>query len=179
VTRVGGSAQFPARFQLVAAANPCRRGCPAVEACRCTPQERAQYLGRLSGPLLDRLDLHLELPPVPYEELMSDAPAEPSVAIRARVVDARCRQQERFVGTGTALNARMTARQLRRWCPLPREGARLLGLAVQRLGLSARGHDRVIRVARTIADLTGSESILAEHVAEAIQYRGLDRQWRG
>jgi magnesium chelatase family protein len=177
VTRVGGSARFPAGFQLVAAANPCRRGCPAVEVCRCRPAERERYLARLSGPLLDRIDLHLELPPVPFEELAAGGPGEASALVRARVSAARLRQHERFSGAAR-VNARMTARQVRRWCAAPREASRLLGLAVKRLGLSARGHDRVLKVARTIADLAGRDTIAAEHIAEAIQYRGLDRQWR-
>jgi magnesium chelatase family protein len=177
VTRAGGTARFPARFQLVAAANMCRRGCAAPEACRCPPRERAQYLGRLSGPLLDRIDLHLELPPVPYEDLAGDALGEPSAAIRTRVMAARARQQERFAGTDTRVNARMSARQVRRWCALPRHPRHLLGLAVRRLALSARGHDRVLRVARTVADLAGCGTISAEHIAEAIHYRGLDRRW--
>jgi magnesium chelatase family protein len=177
VTRAGGTARFPARFQLVGAANMCRRGCAAVETCRCTPRERAQYLGRLSGPLLDRIDLHLELPPVSYEDLAGDAVGEPSAAIRARVMAARACQQERFAGTDTRVNAHMSARQVRRWCALPRHPRHLLGLAVRRLGLSARGHDRVLRVARTVADLAGCGTISAEHIAEVIHYRGLDHRW--
>lgn len=177
ITRAGGSARFPARFQLVAAANPCRRGCRSFEACRCTPRERELYLGRLSGPLLDRIDLHLEIPPVPYEDLASDAPEEPSAAVRARVIAARTRQRDRLAGTVSRLNATMTTREVRRWCALPRDAAHLLGLATRRLGLSARGHHRVLRVSRTVADLAGCETIRAEHVAEAMQYRGLDRRW--
>jgi len=176
VTRAGGTARFPARFQLVAAANPCRRGCPSVEACRCTPRERELYLGRLSGPLLDRIDIHLEMPAVPYEDLAAEAAGETSAAVRARVVAARARQRERLAGSNSRTNARMTARQVRQWCALPRDAARLLGLAVKRLGLSARGHERVLKVARTVADLACGETIAAEHVAEAFQFRGLDRR---
>lgn len=175
VSRTAGCAAFPARFQLIAAANPCRRGCPSIQACGCSPGERAQYLARLSRPLLDRIDLHLEVPAVPYAELASTSPAESSAAIRARVVAARSRQTERLAGTDVRVNARMSGRQARRWCKLPEGGGKLLGLAVTRLGLSARGHDRVLKVARTIADLAGAADIAAEHVAEAIQYRGLDR----
>ena len=139
------------------------------------PTERARYLGRLSRPLLDRIDLHVEIPSLSYTQLASSSPGESSAAIRARVVAARARQRERFAGTDVRANARMSGRQARRWCALPGSGARLLDLAVTRLGLSARGHDRILKVARTIADLADIEAITAEHVAEAVQYRGLDR----
>jgi magnesium chelatase family protein len=175
VARTAGSATFPARFQLVGAANPCRRGCPSLQDCACSPGERAQYLARLSRPLLDRIDLHLEIPALPYTQLTAPSGGEPSATIRARVAAARAWQSERFAGTDVRVNARMSGRQARRWCPLPEGGARLLGLAVARLGLSARGHDRILKVARTIADLAGASDIATEHVAEAIQHRGLDR----
>ena len=175
VSRTAGSAAFPARFQLVGAANPCRRGCASFRTCICSPAERAHYLSRLSRPLLDRIDLHLEIPAVPYAQLASMGGGESSPAIRERVVAARAWQSERFAKTDVRVNARMSGRQARRWCGVPTEGARLLALAVTRLGLSARGHDRILKVARTIADLAGAEHIAAEHVSEAIQYRGLDR----
>lgn len=175
VSRAAGAAAFPARFQLVGAANPCRRGCPTLEACVCTPGERERYLARLSRPLLDRIDLHLELPAVPYAELAQDPAGESSQAIRERVLKARAVQAERFAKLGIRLNARMSAKQVRRFCPLPADAQRLLALAMSRFGLSARGHDRLLKVARTIADLEGHETILAEHLAEAIQYRSLDR----
>ena len=175
VSRAAGTASFPARFQLVAAANPCRRGCASLPTCACSPGERARYLARLSRPLLDRIDLHLDIPVVPYTQLTETAVGEPSAVIRARVLAARARQAARFAGTPTHVNARMSGRQTRRHCPLPPDAARLLGLALTRLGLSARAHDRLLRVARTIADLAGSDPITAEHVAEAIQCRGLDR----
>jgi magnesium chelatase family protein len=175
VTRTAGSATFPARFQLVAAANPCRRACRSLEQCVCTPGERAAYVGRLSGPLLDRIDLQLELPPVDLAHLSSDRAEECSADIRARVLPARARQAARFEGTSTRVNARIGPRQLRRWCALPPEAAAVLARAVSRLGLSARAYHRVLRVARTIADLAGSDGIKTEHVAEAVQYRALDR----
>ncbi len=175
VSRTAGTAAFPARFQLVGAANPCRRGCASFRACVCSPAERAHYLSRLSRPLLDRIDLHLEIPAVAYAQLSSTATEESSSAIRERVMIARARQAQRFAGSDVRTNARMSGRQARRWCAVPAEGATLLGLAVTKLGLSARGHDRILKVARTIADLAGAESIAAEHVSEAIQYRGLDR----
>ncbi|HKW93196.1 MAG TPA: YifB family Mg chelatase-like AAA ATPase [Methylomirabilota bacterium] len=175
VSRAAGSACFPARFQLVAAANPCRRGCPSLAACTCSPAERTRYLARLSRPLLDRIDLHLEIPTLSYAQLSDAAVGEPSATIRTRVVATRRVQAARFSGTATHVNARMSGRQTRRFCALHPDVARLLGLAVTRLGLSARAHDRLLRVARTIADLAGAERISPEHVAEAIQYRSLDR----
>jgi magnesium chelatase family protein len=175
VSRAAGSATFPARFQLVGAANPCRRGCPSLQACACSPGERAQYLARLSRPLLDRIDLHLEIPALLYAQLVGPAAGESSATIRARVIAARSRQSDRFQGTDVRVNARMSGRQARRWCVLPEGATRLLGLAVTRFGLSARGHDRIVKVARTVADLAGSTQITDEHVAEAIQHRSLDR----
>ncbi len=179
IARASGLARFPARFQLVGAANPCRRGCPALDRCLCTPAERDRYLGRLSRPLLDRFDLHVELPAVPPEDLHAPGAGEPSAAIRARVAAARARQRARFQGTALRTNAEMRPRHVRRFCSPPPEAQRLLAQAMSRLGLSARGHDRVLKVARTIADLAGSDTLAAEHVAEAIQYRNLDRAWRG
>jgi magnesium chelatase family protein len=179
VTRVAGIADFPARFQLVGAANPCRRGCPSLDRCVCTPGERHRYLGRLSRPLLDRLDLHVELPSLPHADIYAAGPEESSASVRARVLRARERQRARFTGTPLRVNADMASRHLRRLCPAPPEAERLLEAAMNRLSLSARGHDRVLKVARTIADLEGTENIGAAHCAEAIQYRGLDRQWRG
>jgi magnesium chelatase family protein len=179
ITRTGGSGQFPARFQLVGAANPCRRGCPSLERCLCTPAERQRYLGRLSRPLLDRIDLHVELPAVLPSMLQASIPGEGSADIRGRVLRARERQGQRLAAMRLRTNAELTPRLLRRLCPLGPDARQLLTAAAERLGLSARGHDRIIRVARTIADLAGSEAITGEHCAEAIQYRGLDRQWRG
>jgi magnesium chelatase family protein len=178
IARVGGIGHFPATIQLIVAANPCRRGCTTLERCVCTPGERQRYLGRLSRPLLDRIDLHVELPALSPSEIHGDGGAEPSAQIRDRVVGARERQAARFSGTALRANADLTPRQLRRLCAIPAEAERLLAAAVDRLGLSARGHDRILRVARTIADLAGVERIASEHVAEAIQYRGLDRSWR-
>jgi len=175
VTRTAGSADFPAHFQLVAAANPCRRACRSIDHCACTPAEREHYLGRLSGPLLDRIDLHLELPPVEVAALTGETREESSATIRARVMTARARQAARFEGTPLRVNAHIGPRLLRRWCAPSPDAARLLARAVSRLGLSARAYHRILRVARTIADLTGSVGVTAEHVAEAVQYRTLDR----
>jgi magnesium chelatase family protein len=179
VSRAAGSVRFPAEFQLVAATNPCRRGCRSLEACGCTPGERARYLARLSRPLLDRIDVHVEVPPVPYRELgAGGSVGEASATIRRRVVAARERQRARFGRARVRVNARMTSRHVGRYCVLSGEGSELLARAVDRLGLSARAHDRVLKVSRTIADLAGEEAIGVEHLAEALQYRGLDR-WFG
>jgi magnesium chelatase family protein len=178
IARVGGIGHFPARLQLVAAANPCRRGCLTLDQCVCTPAERQRYLGRLSRPLLDRIDLHVELPALPPAALRDDAREESSATIRARVLAARQRQAARFVNLKITTNAEMSARQVRALCPLSGDAERVLTAAISRLGLSARGHDRVLKVARSIADLEGATRVSIEHVAEALQYRGLDRAWR-
>jgi len=178
IARAAGASQFPARFQLVAAANPCRRGCASLERCICTPGERDRYLGRISGPLLDRIDLQVELPAVDGAQFAEGGPGDDTATVRARVALARHRQRDRL-GMGAArLNAELTPRQLRRVGSVAAEGHRLLTTAMTRLGLSARGHDRALKVARTIADLAGSSTVDAEHCAEALQYRGLDRRWR-
>jgi len=176
LSRAARAATFPCRFQLVGAANPCRRGCPTLEACLCTPWDRERYLARLSRPLLDRIDLHLELPAVVPADLAPSAAGEPSAVIRARVANARALQAERFARLGVRVNARMSARQVRRFCAMPADAQRLLALAMARLGFSARAHDRLLKVARTIADLEGQDAIAAEHLAEAIQYRSLERR---
>jgi magnesium chelatase family protein len=178
ITRAGGVGHFPARFQLVGAANPCRRGCGSLDRCLCSPAERQRYLGRLSRPLLDRIDLHVELPAIAPSALHVGTAPEGSVAIRARVLQARERQRQRLGPLRVRTNAELPPRLLRRLCRLGPETQSLLTAAADRLGLSARGHDRVIKVARTIADLAGTEVIAVEHCAEAIQYRGLDRPWR-
>jgi magnesium chelatase family protein len=178
IARAAMSVTFPARLTLVGAMNPCpcgQRGHPE-KACSCTPLEVKKYLGRISGPLLDRIDLHVDVPPVQYRELAASAPAEASATIRARGNAARARQQQRYAAEGLFCNAHMRPRHLRAYCQVEAGGRRLLEAAMGRLGLSARGYDRVLKVARTIADLAGAEAIGAEHVAEAIQYRSLDRE---
>jgi len=176
IARASGIADFPARFQLVGAANPCRRGCASLDRCVCTPAERSRYLGRLSRPLLDRIDLQVELPAVTHTEL-SAPPGDTSAVVRQRVEAARDRQRRRGRGA-IRVNAELSARLIRRVCVVPADAERMLVAAMSQLGLSARGHDRVLKVARTIADLEGADSITAEHCAEALQYRGLDRRWR-
>jgi len=178
VTRAHGSTTFPARVMLVASMNPCPCGFAGSSNrhCLCTPAQIQRYRSRVSGPLLDRMDIHLEVPAVTLPELTGEPQGEPSAAVRRRVVEARARQHKRFrVEPGIYCNAQMRHRQIRRFCPLPPEGRELLKKAVQALGLSARAYDRVLKVSRTIADLAGSEEIQPEHLAEAIQYRALDR----
>lgn len=178
ISRAAGSVSFPARFILVAALNPCRRGCPSFEECLCTPAERQRYLAKLSRPLLDRIDLHLEVPAVRYREMAGGSAGEPSAVIRQRVERAWQVQQARFAGARGRWNAHMGPRLIRRYCPVPPEAQRMLELAMDRLGLSGRAHDRILKVARTIADLAGADGLATEHVAEALQYRTLDR-WQG
>ncbi|MEZ5391342.1 MAG: YifB family Mg chelatase-like AAA ATPase [Bryobacterales bacterium] len=176
ITIVRGSVSltFPTSFMLVAAMNPCPCGYfgdPNRE-CRCTPQQIQRYVGKISGPLLDRIDIHVEVPPVKYRELRQTTPAEPSEAIRGRVEQARSRQMVRGFS-----NARMPSKMVREHCRLDAAGERTLEMAVQRMGLSARAHDRILKVARTIADLEGEEAISVRQLAEAVQYRSLDRTY--
>ena len=175
IARASGVSDFPARFQLVAAANPCRRGCPSLDRCLCTPAERNRYLGRISRPLLDRIDLHVDVPAVPPTLLVAAVGGPPSAEVRERVARARARQVERAGPRAASCNARLRGVALRRHCTPDEGGRRLLAAAVARLGLSAGAHDKVLRVARTIADLEGADTVGAAQVAEAIQYRALDR----
>jgi magnesium chelatase family protein len=173
IARAARTVVFPARFTLAAATNPCPCGFAGdpVRACRCTPMQVAKYHARLSGPLRDRLDLTVDVPAVPPDVLGSAVPGESSAAVRARVVAARARQQDRYTGEGVVTNARLTPAALRRHCALSPPAARLLSAAVTRMSLSARGYDRVRKVARTIADLVGEDHIAPEHIAEALQFR--------
>jgi magnesium chelatase family protein len=175
VARSAANVVFPADVQLVAAMNPCECGWlgDASGQCRCAPPQVARYRARVSGPLLDRIDLHLEVPRVPVGLLGDDdARGEPSAAIRTRVEAARARQRAR----GPWLNAQLPPRDVRRVCPLDTRGRQLLEAASERLGLSARAYTRILRVARTIADLASERRITTSHLAEAIQYRSLDRR---
>ena len=173
VSRVAGTVTFPARFMLVCAMNPCKCGWYGHPSgrCRCTPQEVRRYHSRISGPLLDRIDLIVEVPALEYDELRRKTPAESSAEIKKRVNAARKLQRERFGDDGAMSNARMDSKALRRYCALGAESEELMRGAFERMGLSARSYDRILRVARTIADLDGAEDIGPEHIAEAIQFR--------
>jgi magnesium chelatase family protein len=165
---------FPANFILVAAMNPCPCGFlgDATRECRCTPAIIQRYLSKISGPLLDRIDLHIELPAVPYKEMRADEQGATSAEIRARVERARAIQQARGY-----CNAQLPTRLLRKLCRLDEAGERTLEMAMRKLALSARAHDRILKVSRTVADLDESETVSAKHLAEAVQYRSLDRNY--
>jgi magnesium chelatase family protein len=179
IGRVTRTVTFPSRFTLAAALNPCPCGFfnDGRRECVCGAMQIARYLGKISGPLLDRIDLQVEVPALTAEEISSTAAGEASSLIRDRVETARQIQRERFRRSHADANAEMTTRQLRRFCELAASSRRLLEHAVSRLGLSARGYDRVLKVARTIADLAGSASIDSGHIAEAVHYRALDRAY--
>jgi magnesium chelatase family protein len=174
VARAAMTLRFPSSFMLVAAMNPCKCGFygDSTRECRCTPGQIQQYLGKISGPLLDRIDIHVEVPAVPFKELRGNPAVESSADIRARVQQARAVQHGRGF-----YNARMPARDIRKACALDDAGERTLEMAVRRMGFSARAHDRILKVARTIADLGRSAPVTAKHVAEAVQYRSLDRNY--
>ena len=178
ISRVRYTVDYPSNFTLVASMNPCPCGYynhPTKE-CSCSASAVHRYVGRISGPLMDRIDLHVEITPVSREELSSEQPSESSATVRERVTKARERQAERFRGTGIYTNTMMTSAMLREFCPLSVEARRLLDVAMERLQLSARAYDRIIKVARTIADLAGEEQISPLHISEAITYRTLDRE---
>jgi magnesium chelatase family protein len=178
ISRALNSTTFPASFILIASMNPCPCGYMGdpKHVCKCTPMQVEKYMGRISGPLLDRIDLHIEVPAVPFGELSSTADGTGSASMREQVYKARAVQAERFGPGAGAMNSRMTPRQLRRFCALDSECQGLLQSAMEDLGLSARAHDRILRMARTIADLDGSTAIRVEHLSEAIGYRSLDRR---
>jgi magnesium chelatase family protein len=182
ISRAKFTVEYPASFMLVAAMNPCPCGFhnhPDRE-CVCAPGVVQKYLNKISGPLLDRIDIQVEVTPVAFTELASERPAEKSGDVRERVVRARRVQEERYKGKGMHANAQITTRQLRQYCRIDADGKALLQKAMERLGLSARAYDRILKVARTIADLAESPDIRTTHLAEAIQYRSLDREgWAG
>lgn len=174
ISRAAGSCSYPCSFMLVCAMNPCKCGWYGhpTHPCTCREDARRQYLSRISGPLMDRVDMHIIVPAVKYNELNAKRPSESSAAIKARVVEARKRAEAR----GFSSNAAMGAADIRKYCVLDQAGSTILEAAFEKLSMTARGHDRILKVARTIADLAGSQSIQAGHIAEAIQYRWLDRE---
>ena len=181
ISRALASVTFPANVMLVAAMNPCPcgyRGDPRRQ-CKCSPMQIERYLAKISGPLLDRIDIHIEVPPVPFRELSAEASGTDSAAMREEVVRARAVQQRRFHGEPNLLNGKMTPRQIRRHCRLDGDAESLLKSAMEEMGLSARAHDKILRISRTIADLAGEETITSAHLSEAINYRTLDRRYWG
>ncbi len=179
VTRVSGTVTFPSRFMLVCAMNPCRCGWYGHPSGRCTCSDRAveQYQSKISGPLADRIDLHIDVPSVKYDDLSRRKPAESSETIRARVNEARARQIKRFEALdGISCNAYIPPSMMSKLCPLGKGAEDFMRSAFTKMGLTARSHDRILRVSRTIADIAGSETIEVVHIAEAVQYRSLDKR---
>lgn len=182
ITRVNAQSTYPSEFVLVGSMNPCPCGNlgSRVRPCRCTPSAIRRYLNRISGPLLDRIDMHIEVESIPAERLSQDTPEESSAEIRARVEQAREVQRRRYEGeSGVRINAQLTARNLNAACATTAEAHELLMLSCERLKLSNRAYTRILKVARTIADLEGEEKIQAAHISEAVQYRTLDRKYWG
>ena len=180
ISRSKMSVDYPANFMLVCAMNPCVCGHygSGLQECSCTPQQIHKYMGRISGPLLDRIDIHVEVPAVKYNELSTKKTGETSQVIRERVMNARQIQVHRFQEReGFYSNADMETKEIKEFCAIDEAGVELLKMAMAKLGLSARAYDRILKVSRTIADLASSESIRSEHLSEAIQYRSLDRNF--
>ncbi len=180
ISRINASVTYPCRFMLIAAANPCKCGYygDSTKSCTCSFRDAENYLSRLSGPLMDRIDIHVHVPTLRYIEIENAKPEESSEEIKKRVNRTRKLQQERYKRFGIYCNAHLKGSMIREFCRLDEEGKRILRSAFDRLSLSARAHDRILKVARTIADLEEHELIKARHVAEAIQYRALDRTAR-
>jgi len=181
IARAHQTVQFPAKFILIGAMNPCPCGffTDRKRPCRCNAHQIQKYLGKVSGPLLDRMDIHLEVPALSTDELIGDASEESSEEIKVRTTQAWKQAQIRFLNTNIMNNAQMSHKDLRKYCPLKPATQTLLKDAIHHLKLSARGYDKIIRISRTIADLSGEEEISEDHIAEAISYRSLDRDyWR-
>ena len=177
VSRASRSVEYPAKFMLVASMNPCPCGYygSASHECSCSPSQIQKYMSRISGPLLDRIDLHIEVDEVKYDDLTNETDGESSEAVRARVNKARAVQTARYAGSNVHCNAQMTAEMIKKYCALDEKGEKIMQSAFDKLGMSARAYTRILKVARTIADLDGSENICAKHVAEAVMYRSLDK----
>jgi magnesium chelatase family protein len=178
IARSHTTTKYPASLMMVAAMNPCPCGyfSDPRKPCKCSPQQIERYVARISGPLLDRIDIHIEVPAVPFSELRGRRDGTPSSAMREQVMTVHAKQRARFGEGSTIKNGRMSGRQLRAFSELDEAGEMVLRQALNELGLSARAHDKILRVSRTIADLAGCENIAAEHVLEAVSYRRLDRK---
>ena len=181
ITRSGGTVSYPSNLMVIAAMNPCPCGYfgHPTRQCTCTDAARKRYRDKVSGPILDRIDLHIEVEPVDYEKLSSKNKEETSAEIRARVNKARQIQRKRFAGTDISCNAKMSPKVTKAYCVLTEAASNLLRMSFEKLGLSARAYDKILRISRTIADLEESENIELAHVAEAIQFRSLDRKYWG
>lgn len=181
ISRVNASYTYPSNVLLVASMNPCKCGYYGDQnhECTCTPPQIRQYMGKISGPLLDRIDLHVEVPSVSYSDLSSDAPGTPSSEIKARVEKARKIQYERYINEGIHTNSQLNSAQIKKYCHIGPGLREVMRKAFDNLGLSARAHDRILKVARTISDLEGQEDITISSIAEAINYRNLDRKFWG
>ena len=179
VTRVNAQSTYPSEFMLICSMNPCPCGNygSRTATCRCTPLDIKRYLGRISGPLLDRIDMHIEVESIPPEKLADEKPGESSAEIRSRVETARARQRERYAKEAIACNARLTAKTLQEYCVLTSQARTIINAASEKMGLSNRAYTRVIKVARTIADLEGQSEITAEAISEALQYRTIDAKY--
>ena len=179
ISRVNGTLTYPANFMFVASMNPCLCGYygSGVKECTCTETARKNYIGRISGPLLDRIDIHIEVKPVKYEKLKNDNLAESSAQIKERVNKARKLQLKRYENMGIFSNSELTPKLIEKYCKLGNQEKKILDNAFEKLGLSARAYARILKVARTIADLDSEENIKCKHLAEAIQYRSLDRKF--
>jgi len=177
ISRAAANLTYPARLQLIASANPCPCGYlgDTARGCTCSQSQVAKYSARISGPILDRLDIHIEVPRLRHDELLSPGAGEPSSMVRERVNRARTVQLQRFTGTPIINNAQMRPKDIRHFCPLSSDVQSLLRTAIDQLHLSARAYDRILKLARTIADLEETAQIGIAHIAEAIQYRSLDR----
>lgn len=181
LNRVFSTITYPCNFMLIASMNPCPCGYygSSLKECSCSADQINKYMNRLSGPLLDRIDIHIEVKAVKYDDLSNTRPSESSKSIKERVNQARTIQRLRYQKEGIYSNSQLTSSLIAKYCPLSAEGKELLRNAFHKLGLSARAHDRILKLARTIADLSHSENIEIQHLAEAIQYRSLDRKYWG